>query len=246
MNDHDDAALNAAFPQGKKSDQDILVERSARPLPISTRSASRSPPELGYARTRIRLFRRDAARRSEFRWVTYSKAQRWPELVLVSHDFKLPARILYAIHHKDGMNLDGPERHSRLRRSENDFSNTTPGKDYEESNAISDLPLASLVAWLGERHLAPVINNSIRRNKDMILNGINEVSKETGIHPSSLRRWEGLGFIAPGRISFVETWVRVYSDEDVEMLKRVKRLMEDGYRLRAAFDKATEESQKDS
>jgi hypothetical protein len=106
--------------------------------------------------------------------------------------------------------------------------------------------LASLVEWLGERYIAPITNNSIRRNKDMILNGINEVFKETGIHPSSLRRWESLGLISPGRISFGETWVRVYSDEDVELLKRVKRLMDEGYKLRAAFERLTEETQQDS
>jgi len=72
----------------------------------------------------------------------------------------------------------------------------------------------------------------------MILNGINEVAKETGIHPSSLRRWESLGFIAPGRISFGETWVRVYSDEEVELLKQVKEFMDEGYKLRRAFEKA--------
>jgi DNA-binding transcriptional MerR regulator len=93
----------------------------------------------------------------------------------------------------------------------------------------------------GERHLAPITNNSNRRSNKMILNGINEVSKETGIHPSSLRRWETLGFIAPGRISFGETWVRVYSDEDVEVLKRVKKLMDEGYKLRAAFERVSNE-----
>ncbi len=72
----------------------------------------------------------------------------------------------------------------------------------------------------------------------MILNGINEVSKETGIHPSSLRRWESIGLIAPGRIVFGETWMRVYSDEDVELLKQVRRLMDEGYKLQWAFDKA--------
>jgi len=101
--------------------------------------------------------------------------------------------------------------------------------------------LASLVDWLGEQHLALIIKYSNRRNRDMVLNGINEVSKETGVHPSSLRRWEALGFIAPGRISFGETWVRVYSDEDVELLKRVKRLMDEGYKLRAAFDRVHNE-----
>jgi hypothetical protein len=94
-----------------------------------------------------------------------------------------------------------------------------------------------LVDWLGEQHVAPIIINSSRRKKDMILNGINEVGKETGIHPSSLRRWESMGFIAPGRISFGETWVRVYSDDEVELLKRVKRLMDEGYKLRAAFER---------
>jgi len=108
-----------------------------------------------------------------------------------------------------------------------------------EPGTITDLPLASLVEWLGERYIAPITNNSIRRNKEMVLNGINEVAKETGIHPSSLRRWESLGLIAPGRISFGETWVRVYSDEDVELLKRVKGLMDEGYKLRAAFERVS-------
>jgi hypothetical protein len=108
-----------------------------------------------------------------------------------------------------------------------------------ESHPVAGSLLASLVEWLGERHLAPINNNSIRRNKDMVLSGINEVSKETGIHPSCLRRWEALGFITPGRISFGETWVRVYSDEDMELLQRVKRLLDEGYKLRAAFEKAT-------
>jgi DNA-binding transcriptional MerR regulator len=77
----------------------------------------------------------------------------------------------------------------------------------------------------------------------MILEGINEVSKETGIHTSSLRRWESQGFIAPGRISFGETWVRVYSEREVELLKQVKGLMDEGYKLRRAFEKAAEDSQ---
>lgn len=75
----------------------------------------------------------------------------------------------------------------------------------------------------------------------MILNSINEISKETGIHPSSLRRWESLGLIAPGRIVFGETWVRVYSDQELALLKRVKELIDEGYRVRPAFDKATED-----
>ena len=51
------------------------------------------------------------------------------------------------------------------------------------------------------------------------------------------------GINSTRRISFGETWVRVYSDEDVELLKQVKELMDEGYKLRRAFEKAGEDSQ---
>jgi hypothetical protein len=38
-----------------------------------------------------------------------------------------------------------------------------------------------------------------------------------------------------------ETWMRVYSVEDVELLKQVKRHLEEGYKLQWAFDKARED-----
>jgi len=75
----------------------------------------------------------------------------------------------------------------------------------------------------------------------MIQMGISEVAEETGIHASSLRRWESLGFIARDRVSFRNTWVRLYSIKDIELLKRVKELMDAGYRLRPAFDRARQE-----
>jgi hypothetical protein len=114
--------------------------------------------------------------------------------------------------------------------------------DCARSFSVLATLLASLVEWLGERYPAPITKNSNRRNKDMIFNGINEVSKETGIHPSSLRRWEALGLIAPSRIFFGETAVRIYCDEDVEMLKKVKTLLDEGYKLRAAFDRVENEN----
>ncbi len=77
----------------------------------------------------------------------------------------------------------------------------------------------------------------------MILNGITEVAKETQIHPSTLRRWESLGLITPGRILLGENMVRVYSDEETQLLKGVKELMNQGYRLRAAFAIANEEEE---
>ena len=72
----------------------------------------------------------------------------------------------------------------------------------------------------------------------MVLNGINEVSEATGIHPASLRRWESMGLISADRIAFGQTWMRVYSDDDLELLKQVKRLMDQGYKLKWAFEKA--------
>lgn len=75
----------------------------------------------------------------------------------------------------------------------------------------------------------------------MILNGISAVSLETGINPSSLRRWESMGLIEVSRLDFGETWVRIFTDEDVEFLKAVKRLMNEGMKLRPAFAKAREE-----
>lgn len=80
----------------------------------------------------------------------------------------------------------------------------------------------------------------------MILNGINAVSRETGIHPSSLRRWEAQGLITPGRVDFGSTWVRIYTDAEVELLRRVKALMDEGYRVRAAFEKAEQAMERDS
>jgi DNA-binding transcriptional MerR regulator len=75
----------------------------------------------------------------------------------------------------------------------------------------------------------------------MILDGIGAVSEETGLSKSSLRRYESLGFISPGRIDFGNTWVRVYSREQVALLKEVKRLIDQGYRSRSAFERAGED-----
>ena len=79
----------------------------------------------------------------------------------------------------------------------------------------------------------------------MIINGINAVAKETGIHPSSLRRWEAMGLILPGRVDFGDTWARIYEEDEIALLKRVKELMDEGYRLRAAFEKAEEEMEEE-
>lgn len=70
----------------------------------------------------------------------------------------------------------------------------------------------------------------------MELYGINAVSTETGVHESSLRRWESMGLICPGRVDLGKTTVRVFTREDVEALKKVKDLMDSGIKIRTAFE----------
>ena len=69
----------------------------------------------------------------------------------------------------------------------------------------------------------------------MDFQGINAVSKATGIHPSSLRRWEELGLISPQRIEMGSISQRVFTPEDIDLLSRVKDLMDSGLNLRMAF-----------
>lgn len=67
------------------------------------------------------------------------------------------------------------------------------------------------------------------------LRTIGAVSRETGVHPSSLRRYEERGFVSPQRVRVGGRQFRVYSADDVELLREVKGLVDDGYTVRAAF-----------
>jgi DNA-binding transcriptional MerR regulator len=78
--------------------------------------------------------------------------------------------------------------------------------------------------------------NFFKQEADMELYGINAVSKETGIHESSLRRWETTGLICPGRVDLGKTTVRVFTREDMDTLKKVKDLMDSGIKIRTAFE----------
>ncbi len=67
---------------------------------------------------------------------------------------------------------------------------------------------------------------------------IGDVTKETEIHPVTLRRWETLNLIKPERMSIGGRSVRVYSPAQVDLLKRVKELLDEGFNLQAAFKRA--------
>ncbi len=72
----------------------------------------------------------------------------------------------------------------------------------------------------------------------MSVKTIGDVTKETGVHPATLRRWETLNLIKPERMSIGGRSVRVYSLTQVNLLKRVKELLDEGFNLQAAFKRA--------
>jgi len=77
----------------------------------------------------------------------------------------------------------------------------------------------------------------------MAINTIGTVSSITEIHPSSLRRWESLGYIRPLRmfLSGASQWI--YTDAQVELLKRVEANLDEGYQLKWAFLMAKEKDE---
>jgi DNA-binding transcriptional MerR regulator len=77
----------------------------------------------------------------------------------------------------------------------------------------------------------------------MDLYGIAVVSRETGIHESSLRRWEDLGLLTPARVGLGKTTVRVYTADEVALLGRAKELIDGGYQLRKALEIAELEAE---
>lgn len=53
---------------------------------------------------------------------------------------------------------------------------------------------------------------------------ISVVARMVGVHAQTLRYYEKMGLIEPQRSSGK---IRLYSDQDVELLRRVRKLMED-------------------
>jgi hypothetical protein len=76
----------------------------------------------------------------------------------------LLARILYSTQPRDGMIPDRDNRRAGFRETRNGSCDTILHANCAESDTIFDFLLASLVEWLGGRNLAPINNNSNRRN----------------------------------------------------------------------------------
>ncbi len=62
---------------------------------------------------------------------------------------------------------------------------------------------------------------------------IGEVSRETGIPPHTLRYWEKLGLLKP---EIIEKR-RKYTPREIERIKTIQNLLEEGYSLRRIKEK---------
>jgi MerR family transcriptional regulator, heat shock protein HspR len=71
--------------------------------------------------------------------------------------------------------------------------------------------------------------------------GIDFVAHEVDVHPSSLRRWEENGLVAPERVVMGKTTLRIYDERTVGLLRRAKDLMDSGMSVSDAFGRAREE-----
>ncbi len=71
--------------------------------------------------------------------------------------------------------------------------------------------------------------------------GINAAAKSTGITESTLRRWESNGFFIADRVFLGDNEMRMYLEQLVDLLRRVKNVIDSGMRVRAAFDFLNEE-----
>ncbi|MGO9121262.1 MAG: MerR family transcriptional regulator [Desulfomonilaceae bacterium] len=66
--------------------------------------------------------------------------------------------------------------------------------------------------------------------------GIHAAAGETGTTESTLRRWESMGLFTADRVFLGDNEMRIYSDRLVDLLRRVKNIIDSGMRVRAAFD----------
>ena len=71
---------------------------------------------------------------------------------------------------------------------------------------------------------------------------ISSVSEMTGVSKNRIREWHEKGFL-PGirSISVGSRLHRRFSEEDIDTITRIDRLMQEGWTLRSAAEKATEE-----
>lgn len=75
--------------------------------------------------------------------------------------------------------------------------------------------------------------------------GATEAAAAAGISLRQLYYWERLGLLRPKARRCGERLFRRYSERDLARLRRVKRLLDDGYRLQAAISRAAGAAQEE-
>ena len=78
-------------------------------------------------------------------------------------------------------------------------------------------------------------------NKEIF--SIGDAAKKCGLTVKKIRNWEDREYIpAPKRVAFGERQYRFFSNEDIELISKIKKFMDDGCTLSAAARKAAETS----
>lgn len=73
-------------------------------------------------------------------------------------------------------------------------------------------------------------------NKGNFLNSA-EIIKEVGISLRQLYYWEMKGIIRPESVKIGTRKFKRYSEEDIDILKKIKEFLDEGYTLKAAIQK---------
>jgi DNA-binding transcriptional MerR regulator len=79
------------------------------------------------------------------------------------------------------------------------------------------------------------INSEHRSNHKFY--SVSGAAKTVGLSPRQLHYWERVGIVKPTYEEFGSYSYRRYSEEDIQLLAKIKRFLNDGYTLRAAAHK---------
>lgn len=71
--------------------------------------------------------------------------------------------------------------------------------------------------------------------------GIREASRQTGISEKKLRHWQEAGYITPDLVPVGDQIYREYRSHHIRLLKKIKEYRDQGFMLKVAFEKATDE-----
>src|SRR5205814_6025745 len=87
-----------------------------------------------------------------------------------------------------------------------------------------DTPRINLYSWIGARFEWQLVSRG-RDGMDEDFYFISVAARMLGLHPQTLRKYERLGLVQPSRTIGS---MRLYSREELDRLKVIKRLVDDG------------------